>query len=683
MLDCNFGHNLACHFLMNAIESTASRCPRCGAEIPPDALEKVCPRCALADALKISPEDHDTQFLSLHDIPPPGQKVSYIGDYELLEVIARGGMGVVYKARQKSLNRIVALKLLLGGAHASDAFKRRFRQEAETAAKLQHPNIVPIYEVGEHEGQPYFSMEYVAGTNLAALARDKPLPSRKAAEYVKAVAEAVAYAHGRGVLHRDLKPSNILLGADDRPRITDFGLARNMEADSSLTLSGETLGTPAYLPPEQVSVQDGSVGPQSDVYSLGATLYCLVTQRPPFCGRNVADTLQQVINAEPVPPRQANAEVPRDLEIICLKCLQKEPAKRYASMLAVAGDLGRFLHGEPIQARPVSPHERVVKWCRRQPVVAGLIAAVIVVAILGAAISLQQWRQGQSVQQEAKRQEHLKRLAEERAVREKKNSENAVQVAALQSNQLAALQRELTESVKRELAAIRKPGSVAPTVTVVTNWLSPPAQSANHGNQPGFKLSPVSHSEESSDQSAISDLIANQTPTELPLPSQVSPQEWERISQKIRSKLIVERSKWPVSDEAFGKILNGINTSRVEQINASLRVASSHPRAADTTMQIADLSGTGPEPPSTEQVGKVISVTDNQVWINLGTAQGYKKGDKVWIYVANPQSKSSGTNLTKVAEITLALVQENRSMGACLTPIGVGWTATRAGAEVK
>lgn len=376
---------------MSQSESPANLCPQCGAALQADAPGTVCPRCALVDAMAVTAEEHDTQFLSLHDIPSPGQKVAYVGDYELLEVIARGGMGVVYRARQCSLNRVVALKMLLGGVHAGDDFRRRFRQEAETVAKLQHPNIVPIYEVGEHEGQPYFAMEYVAGETLAHKVQDHPLPAEEAARYVRAVAEAVHYAHGQGVLHRDLKPSNILIGADDRPRVTDFGLARQAESDSNLTMSGQALGTPGYLPPEQASGKRGEVGPPSDVYGLGAVLYHLLTGRPPFVTDSVAETLEQVRHSEPASPRQLNPAVPKDLETICLKCMRKEIGRRYPTAQELADDLGSYLRHEPIRARPVSVAEKLVFWCQRHPALALVSALAVSSSLFGLTGIVWQW----------------------------------------------------------------------------------------------------------------------------------------------------------------------------------------------------------------------------------------------------------------------------------------------------
>jgi serine/threonine protein kinase len=262
------------------------------------------------------------------------------GDYELLEEIARGGMGIVYRARQVSLDRIVAVKMLLFGPLSSPEFVKRFRAEASVAASLQHPNIVAIHDVGVCQGQQYFAMDYVEGQSLAKLLANGPLPARRAASYLKPIAEAIHYAHERGILHRDLKPSNVLIDVNDQPRVTDFGLARRLEGDSELTATGMVLGSPNYVPPEQAVGKRGKVSRRSDVYSLGAMLYHLLTGRPPFVGEALTDTLEQVLNAEPVSPRLLNPSVPRDLETICLKCLEKAPDKRYTTAQALADELG-------------------------------------------------------------------------------------------------------------------------------------------------------------------------------------------------------------------------------------------------------------------------------------------------------------------------------------------------------
>jgi WD40 repeat protein len=286
-------------------------------------------------------------------------------------------MGVVYRARQTSLERIVALKMILAGPFASKQIIQRFRGEVTTAALLQHPNIVAIHEVGIHDGRHYFSMDYVEGQNLSQLVGTRPLSPAKAARYVKLVAEAIDHAHQQGVLHRDLKPSNVLVDASDQPRITDFGLAKRLEGDSSLTATGQVLGSPNFMPPEQASSQRGKVGRHSDVYGLGAILYHLLTARPPFQAESFESIIHQVLNVEPVSPRLLNSSVPPDLETICVKCLQKEPSRRYQSAQELADELGRFLRHEPIQARPVSRAERTWRWCRRNPAIAGLAAATI------------------------------------------------------------------------------------------------------------------------------------------------------------------------------------------------------------------------------------------------------------------------------------------------------------------
>ncbi len=290
-------------------------------------------------------------------------------------------MGVVWKARQSTLKRDVALKMIRAGALASADEVARFHREAEAAANLQHPNIVAIHEVGEHDGQHYFSMDLVNGRDLGALVAEGPLAPQRAARYVKIIAEAIHFAHQRGTLHRDLKPQNVLIDDADQPRITDFGLAKIMNADSRLTQSGVVMGSPSYMPPEQATGRLGDIGPASDVYSLGAMLYELLTGRPPFRGATAMATLHDVMEAEPAAPRRLKADIPPDLETICLKCLEKSPAARYPTARALAEELDRFLKGEPIQARPAGAVRKAVSWARRHPGTLSALAALVMVTL--------------------------------------------------------------------------------------------------------------------------------------------------------------------------------------------------------------------------------------------------------------------------------------------------------------
>jgi hypothetical protein len=290
-------------------------------------------------------------------------------------------MGVVWKARQTSLKRDVALKMIRAGALASPDEVQRFLREAEAAANLQHPNIVAIHEVGEHAGQHYFSMDYVSGRDLGALLKDGPLSAQVAARYVKIIAEAIHFAHQRGTLHRDLKPQNVLIDQADQPRITDFGLAKIMRDDSGLTQMGTVMGSPSYMPPEQAAGRVSEIGPASDVYSLGAMLYELLTGRPPFRGATALATLHEVMEAEPTALRRLKADIPADLETICLKCLEKSPSARYPTARALAEELDRFLKGEPIQARPASMVRKTVSWARRHPGTLAALAALVMVAL--------------------------------------------------------------------------------------------------------------------------------------------------------------------------------------------------------------------------------------------------------------------------------------------------------------
>jgi tetratricopeptide (TPR) repeat protein/tRNA A-37 threonylcarbamoyl transferase component Bud32 len=306
-------------------------------------------------------------------------------DYEVLEGPWKGGMGAVYKARHRPLNRVVAVKLILAGKHASPEDLGRFRQEAEAAAHLSHPNIVSVYEIGEFQGMPYFSLEFIDGPRMSDTLRQASLTPKRAAALVEQVARAVQYSHERGVIHRDLKPANILMTQDDVPKVTDFGLARRLGDDyQEHTLTGQILGTPGFMSPEQAR-GDESIGPGADIYALGAILYNAITGRAPFVGPTPIETIQQVVSNDPLPPRRLQPNVDRDLETICMKCLEKEPGRRYATAGELADDLRAFQENKPIAARPITRRERLVKWCKRNPRVAALsaVAASLLLLLLG------------------------------------------------------------------------------------------------------------------------------------------------------------------------------------------------------------------------------------------------------------------------------------------------------------
>jgi tetratricopeptide (TPR) repeat protein len=320
--------------------------------------------------------------------PQEAGEIGRLGPYPILKVLGTGGMGVVYLARQMRPRRLIALKVIRAGSWAEAERLARFRAEAEVAARLRHPNIVPVYEAGEHQGRPYFTMEHVDGGSLAQKLAADPLASRAAAGLVETLARAMEAAHERGFVHRDLKPSNVLLAADGTPKITDFGLAKQLAEEpgeplaAGRTESGVILGTPSYMAPEQAGGQGQQVGPAADVYALGAILYESLTGRPPFRAAGVLETLEQVRSQEPVPPGRLQPGVPRDLQTVCLKCLEKDPARRYGSAQAMADDLGRFLRGEPIRARPASPAEQLGKWVRRRPALAGLMGVSVLSLVL-------------------------------------------------------------------------------------------------------------------------------------------------------------------------------------------------------------------------------------------------------------------------------------------------------------
>ncbi|MEM0927612.1 MAG: serine/threonine-protein kinase, partial [Planctomycetota bacterium] len=408
-------------------EPSSPEQPRSDTDVA-DALDgpTLKPAASVKPAAPANPVMAPTEELSAN--PSTNQALPReFGDYELIEEIARGGMGVVFRARQQRLNRVVAIKMILTGQLAREEDIARFYTEAEAAASLDHQGIVPIYEVGCHEGQHFFSMGYVEGPSLAQMILDRPAEAMVAAELCRQVAIAVSYAHGRGVIHRDLKPANVLVARDESSvrdpsdsvggssggslmrwssgsntaslacgiaKVTDFGLAKNVEQQSELTATGQILGTPGYMPPEQAAGRIDEVDAVADVYSIGGILYALLTGRAPFQAATPLDTLMQVLEREPVAPRQLNAGVPADLETICLKCLQKDPKRRYDSAAELAEDLTRFLQGDAIEARPVTRIERAWRWARRHPAVAALgtttVVLIGVIATIAPLIALRQ-----------------------------------------------------------------------------------------------------------------------------------------------------------------------------------------------------------------------------------------------------------------------------------------------------
>jgi WD40 repeat protein len=312
---------------------------------------------------------------------PAPERLSIPG-YEILAELGRGGMGVVYQARQIQLDRVVALKMILSGAHAGPQDLVRFRNEAETVARVQHPNLVQIYEIGDHEGRPFFSLEYVDGGNLGDQIRSVPQPPDRCAELIEALGRAVHAMHCRDIIHRDLKPANVLLTSDGVPKIADFGLAKRLDSNKGATVTGDILGTPMYMSPEQAAGRTKDIGPASDIYALGSILYEMLTGRPPFQAETGWDVVMQVVKEEPVAPSRVHGKVPRDLEIICLKCLEKEPRRRYLTADELAEDLRRYRSGEPIRARRVNAAQRALKWAKRRPALAALAGVTLVATLI-------------------------------------------------------------------------------------------------------------------------------------------------------------------------------------------------------------------------------------------------------------------------------------------------------------
>jgi TolB-like protein/Tfp pilus assembly protein PilF/predicted Ser/Thr protein kinase len=389
------------------MSSVLRLCRKCGAKIFADAPEGLCTAClfetgldlfalgsidaadpsavasAKADdrALPENVEQSNTNAVpNVKKAPRLTKTLANFGDYELLDEIGRGGQGVVYRARQKSLNRTVALKVIGLGHWATEAHLKRFRREAEAAASLDHSGIVPIYEVGERDGSCYFSMKLVEGGQLDQVAKREPMPIRKAVELIAKVARTVHYAHEHSILHRDIKPGNVLLDQKGEPHLTDFGLARLVETESTVTRTMEVLGTPSYMAPEQAVGNNATVSSMTDVYGLGAVLYQLLTGQPPFAGGTTYETIKLLLDTEPRRPRLLNPKIDHDLSTICLKCLEKDPKRRYSSALALAEDLERWLKHEPIQARRTGVFARGRKWLRRNPTTAFLAASLVALA---------------------------------------------------------------------------------------------------------------------------------------------------------------------------------------------------------------------------------------------------------------------------------------------------------------
>ncbi len=436
-------------------------CAQCGAKLTEVGPAGLCPRCfsqaglapAEADAPP-APDATEPSAAAARQI-----KLQHFGDYELLERIASGGMGIVYKARQVSLNRIVALKMIMAGELASAEAVKRFHTEAEAVAGLDHPNIVSIYEVGEHEGQHYFSMQFVEGRNLSqhVAGGRRRLPSLEAARLLASVARAMHHAHQRGILHRDLKPANILVDAHGQPHVTDFGLAKQIEGHAELTLSGKTMGTPKYnMSPEQAAGPGSKLTTAADIYSLGAVLYFLLAGRAPFEGATPLEVLRKVIETEPLPPsemlrsqgraspaasppslRPPPSAVDKDLETICLLCLEKDPARRYASADALADDLERWLRHEPIRARPSSWREHLAKWVKRNPALSAMGAIALVTLVLGLDFSL--WTSSKE------------RVARQRVVA----AEQQAQAEAGKSQQVALFLKDMLRGVGPSVASGR------------------------------------------------------------------------------------------------------------------------------------------------------------------------------------------------------------------------------------
>ncbi len=416
------------------------KCPVCGTTLQSDAPDGLCPGCLLKQGLQIISTGGEVQT-TVNRTEKTAESSKVFGDYEIIEPIAEGGMGIVYKAIQKSLNRIVAIKMIKSGQLATASEVQRFKTEAAAAARLDHPNIVPIYEIGEQDGIYFYSMRYIDGQNLSMLINKSPMNQKRAAKILSAIARAIHYAHQHGVLHRDLKPTNVLIDKNGEPLLTDFGLAKLLEQQESFTQSQAVFGSASYMSPEQALGKTAEISVSSDVYSLGAILYEMLTGRPPFIGRNFVETIKQVIDSEPVKPSEINPKVDPELEIICLKCLEKQPEHRYGSAGELAVELERWLNGEPILAKPATRLQKIKKWAKRKPAIATLVALLIIVATFGISGVLWQWREAIAAKQIA---EQKAIDAAQQAIRAEKSALEAIRNLYVSDINLA--QRALAEN---------------------------------------------------------------------------------------------------------------------------------------------------------------------------------------------------------------------------------------------
>ncbi len=531
-----------------------------------------------------------------------GGDLPRIPGYDVESLLGRGGMGVVYKARHRRLNRPVALKMLLAGAYAGPPERARFQREAEAVASLHHANIVAVYDVGDHDGCPYFTMELLEGGSLAQALAGTPQPARPAAALLSTLAEAMQAAHRAGIVHRDLKPANILLTADGSPRVADFGLARPLAGASTLTLSGARIGTPSYMAPEQVTGKVGTIGPATDVYALGAVLYEMLTGRPPFRGETAAETERQVIHDEPVSPSRLNTKVPRDLETICLKCLEKEPQRRYAGAVELADDLRRFGEGRPIQARPVGWAARSWRWSRRNPTAAALLVTGL--ALVGLASGGGVWLVQQRAERRAEAARHYldllngvgTALAQAVSLRQQyhfRESRELLEFATKRLDQAAGpddLRRRVDQARADVILAQRLDDARARAATLVTaDGLSDPAAA-----EPLYlsAFADAGLGREGDDiQAVVAAVRASAVRTELI----AALDDWASMTRdlpRLEWLLAVARGADPDGDrDRLRQSELWLNPTRLTRVASELRVAELSPQLATTVGRVSRTGG--------------------------------------------------------------------------------------------